>query len=538
MSMQIPVNLVELWSIFEAENEVMESWLKIHDFGYNFERDRLKIDTRELLSYKGLISQLSGLKWDQAAGFYLGVQLNNNADTQFDLLKPLDDEIINIEFKEQEPEKDTLSQAVDHYRFLKMQYSKVWVYSYRNDLNVLYRFEPATKTLVAVTNDDLVTNIPKGTDTVAPLLEMEPSDFLVSPYTQPEKFMNSFYELSGKQERVKATILSNLKGIHVIKGGPGAGKSLVIIDIIKELVNSGLKVALIMGAKPGNGQKRLAELLGFELFWYYNIGDLSQLGEFDAFVFDKSQRITQGVIDAALAMPADTLRIFSIDQNQVVHPDEANRNVESQLDEVKTASVTKLPNSVRSKPEFISFIKKMFNLHAKHAALLDYPSVKLTYFRPEQNYKGYLKMQKELFGVTVLEPDVFRSHFFNRTTGNKKIAESTNVKDVIGQEFENVLIVLDDKVNYDDNGILQYNIEGYPYDAIKMLYQAITRATKTIEIVVTANKELYITLQQLLTSNRDRYKEKEDKMAALVLENKQLAKENLDMKEQLAKQID
>ena len=117
MSMQIPVNLVELWSIFEAENEVMESWLKIHDFGYNFERDRLKIDTRELLSYKGLISQLSGLKWDQAAGFYLGVQLNNNADTQFDLLKPLDDEIINIEFKEQEPEKDTLSQAVDHYRF-------------------------------------------------------------------------------------------------------------------------------------------------------------------------------------------------------------------------------------------------------------------------------------------------------------------------------------------------------------------------------------------------------------------------------------
>lgn len=137
-----------------------------------------------------------------------------------------------------------------------------------------------------------------------------------------------------------------------------------------------------------------------------------------------------------------------------------------------------------------------------------------------------------------MEPDVFRSHFFNRTTGNKKIAESTNVKDVIGQEFENVLIVLDDKVNYDDNGILQYNIEGYPYDAIKMLYQAITRATKTIEIVVTANKELYITLQQLLTSNRDRYKEKEDKMAALVLENKQLAKENLDMKEQLAKQID
>jgi Uncharacterized conserved protein (DUF2075). len=464
--------------------------------------------------------------------------LHNNADTQFDLLKPLDDEIINIEFKEQEPEKDTLSQAVDHYRFLKMQYSKVWVYLYRNDLNVLYRFEPGTKTLVAVTNDDLVTNIPKGTDTVAPLLEMEPSDFLVSPYTQPEKFMNSFYELSGKQERVKATILSNLKGIHVIKGGPGAGKSLVIIDIIKELVNSGLKVALIMGAKPGNGQKRLAELLGFELFWYYNIGDLSQLGEFDAFVFDESQRITQGVIDAALAMPADTLRIFSIDQNQVVHPDEANRNVESQLDEVKTASVTKLPNSVRSKPEFISFIKKMFNLHAKHAALLDYPSVKLTYFRPEQNYKGYLKMQKELFGVTVLEPDVFRSHFFNRTTGNKKIAESTNVKDVIGQEFENVLIVLDDKVNYDDNGILQYNIEGYPYDAIKMLYQAITRATKTIEIVVTANKELYITLQQLLTSNRDRYKEKEDKMAALVLENKQLAKENLDMKEQLAKQID
>lgn len=531
MVMQMPVNLVELWSIFEADETVMESWVKIHDYGYNFELDRPVIDSKELLSYKGLLSQLR-IKWDQAAGFYLGVRIKDRSNTQFDLLKPFGEKVINIEFKAAEPQKNTLNQAFEHFRFLRMKYSTVQVFVYRNDLNTLFLFDSDKMKLVEVNIEVLVNSIPKGVDDVEPLLKMEQSDFLVSPYNKPDEFMDSLYELTGKQKKAKNAVLDNPTGVHVIKGGPGAGKSLVIIDIMKDLIGKGLKVALIMGAKPGNGQKRLAELMGFKLFWFFNISDLNEIGKFDAYVFDESQRITQGVINSALGMPDETLRIFSVDQNQVVHPDEENRDVESQLDGVKGANIIKLPNSVRSKPEFISFFKRFFDLHAKHAELLDYPSVKLTYFKQEQNFKDYLKMQKQLFRITVLEPDNFYSPYYGTTTGNKKINESMNVKDVIGQEFEDVLVVLDDKAYYDQNDILQYEINGYPYDATKMLYQAITRATRSIEIVVTSNRDLYVSLQKLVTGHRDRRKEKEDKMAALVRENKKLSEEIMNLRKQ------
>lgn len=53
---------------------------------------------------------------------------------------------------------------------------------------------------------------------------------------------------------------------------------------------------------------------------------------------------------------------------------------------------------------------------------------------------------------------------------------------VVGQEYDNVVAVLDQYFFYDENGKL--NTRAYYYDATKMLFQMVTRARKKLNIII------------------------------------------------------
>lgn len=60
---------------------------------------------------------------------------------------------------------------------------------------------------------------------------------------------------------------------------------------------------------------------------------------------------------------------------------------------------------------------------------------------------------------------------------------------VIGQEFDGVVVTMDQYFAYDPNGELAYRGGAYYYP-VKMLFQNITRARKRINIVIINNEEL------------------------------------------------
>ncbi|MGR8837918.1 hypothetical protein N2F28_06870, partial [Leuconostoc falkenbergense] len=79
-----------------------------------------------------------------------------------------------------------------------------------------------------------------------------------------------------------------------------------------------------------------------------------------------------------------------------------------------------------------------------------------------------------------------------------------------------VLLVFDQYVDYDEDGQLFVRNHGYyPYYDEKMIFQAITRASNSLEIVILNNLELYIALQGLLTRSRDSHKKNLDKKIEL-----------------------
>lgn len=68
-------------------------------------------------------------------------------------------------------------------------------------------------------------------------------------------------------------------------------------------------------------------------------------------------------------------------------------------------------------------------------------------------------------------------------------AESKTSHTVIGQEFDNVAVVIDEFFSYDTNGMLVYRSRTY-YDSVKMLFQNITRTRKRLKLVIIGNKQV------------------------------------------------
>ena len=77
---------------------------------------------------------------------------------------------------------------------------------------------------------------------------------------------------------------------------------------------------------------------------------------------------------------------------------------------------------------------------------------------------------------------------------------SLDAFEVIGKEFEKVLLPLNERVQYDRDGRLIVPIyRKYPYLAENSLFQAITRTKKELLILIINNKELFLEIEQILT---------------------------------------
>lgn len=76
---------------------------------------------------------------------------------------------------------------------------------------------------------------------------------------------------------------------------------------------------------------------------------------------------------------------------------------------------------------------------------------------------------------------------------------------MIGREYDNIIIILDNHYSYDEDGCLtsSYN-EYYPYLEIEGIYQALTRTKGNIFLVIIDNPHLYINVQKIFTRKLDK----------------------------------
>lgn len=232
---------------------------------------------------EGLISLIPYIYDCNRKGFVISYMIDRICK-EFDLLKIGDCTIVNIEIKLSN-RQDKIKQARQNYCLLYNQYPDydINIYSYVKEGNRLFKYDYNNDCLVESDNQLLNNDLSKIINAEIPAINID----IKNVYDKPDFFLESKYLLSNSQENIKEKVINKSEGIYAISGSGGTGKSLLALDIYKELAIDNDICFLIPFAKSRIISQKLLEQIDFRMARYF-----PREGEKkDIVIIDEAQRI-------------------------------------------------------------------------------------------------------------------------------------------------------------------------------------------------------------------------------------------------------
>ena len=493
------VNLLSITSAYDTfgKEELFNNYLSF--FGVSLkERER-----EDLKSFSDKIrAKITSLK--VLEGYYLGFKIPQ-ISKEFDILRIGKEFVINIELKNEFTTEERIkNQLKQNKYYLSFLGKDTFHFTYVAKKDKLYKLE----------NDDLVHTSFQELANLLSIQEVEeienlerlfePSNYLVSPFNSTDKFVKKEYFLTEHQEDIKNKIIDSVvkkdeQLFFTIKGGAGTGKTLLVYDIARELTEKGEKVLVIHCGNLNKGQQELNEKKILNIIPIKNI-DLSKGVNFEDFtivILDETQRVNlsqlQYIIESIFNIKSKC--IFSLDPKQYLKKEENDNNVEHYLYEKTKPVKFKLTNNIRTNEELLVFIKSISH-NRPDFEKIRYKNIKINFFKDYSLVKNYLS---NLNGWEIINftPSAKEKYEYD----NYNIIGKVNSHNVLGQEFDNVAVVIDDTFFYNSTKKLSVRNENkYFYDKLGMLYQNITRARKKLNVVIVNNQEVLSRCLEVLNS--------------------------------------
>ena len=317
-----------------------------------------------------------------------------------------------------------------------------------------------------------------------------PSDYLVSPFNSTTKFLASEYFLTLQQDTVKNQITEFFKlpkaaRFFSIIGGAGTGKTLLTYDIAKSFFTDKKRPLIIHCGNLNDGHWKLISK-GWTIVAIKNYA-AQDLAKYDLVIVDEAQRIRKDQLDAIVdkAKLARCCCIFSHDKLQTLHRSEATEETSAKIGAIDSITQYKLSEKIRTNKEIAAFIK-MFFKSKRSVPISSNGNIEISYFTAIEDAKSYVdSLEVSKWEVLRFTPSQYNNEH------HKKYSESSSKTShqVIGQEFDGVVVTIDQYFSYDANGDLIYKGWAY-YDVPKMLFQNISRCRKKLNLVIIGNDEL------------------------------------------------
>ena len=476
-------------------NETVFNCIERHSAG---KIDKTKTKIHEIASLRIFVDSLlhTGVSIDNLDGFYYGYEIPQ-IGKEFDLLKFSRSECLNIELKSQQvPEDQILSQLCKNRYYLSHLEKTILQYTVVTEPFQCYRLG----------DDEQLYHVPfieisnkVRTFELDPSAEIDKmfrvSDFLISPLNTPEKFINGQYFLTNAQEQIKKKILSDInlnayQGFFSITGKPGTGKTLLLYDIAKELSASNNTILIHCG-KLADGQHKLNAFIP-----NFKVVSAAQL-KYDTQIFsacknvlvDEAHRIYPAQFEALCKNVKNNgqICVFSSDPEQVLSAAERRNGITQKIENLPLVGKYELSEKIRTNKELASFIISVKNLSRKPKIPMDYSNVTLAYANDVREAKILIQYYKNR-GYT----------FINYSKSNycyspySEYEEDFDTHHVIGQEFDNVLMLMDNSFYYDAEGKLQGVDHPNPnYLYPNLFYQGITRVREKIALIVVNAPDLF-----------------------------------------------
>lgn len=476
--------LVSLFDLVKLSNDEKLSQKYVSylcDFYYGREYHHNEIqDIEKLLKFLGINDNSLLIN-----GFIFGYVVPH-LNKEMDLIKITKDTIINIELKSGDISLNkVLDQLKQNSYFTRVIGKPNCVhFTYKSIVNKLYKLE--NKKLVESSKDELLKYLSLPLDTSINLDDIyNPKNILVSPLNDNKKFIDGKYILTPHQrdikKKIKDSIKANKHNIFALTGEPGTGKTLLLYDLAKDFSSYG-KVLIINVEPLSEGHLKLNDSISNLTIKELSKVSSKTLEKFDYIIFDETQRIYPYFkFERLVNYIKDNNKkcVFSYDANQVIFNSDNAKNVISLILNSTKKTHYRLTNKIRSNVEVANFIECVFDLNKYNPNINISSNCKIIY---EPNYQIAIQRAISLF----LDNYTFIS--YPNTINDQLLSQQVTSLDsdkVVGQDFNKVVMILNNYFFYKDNKLMSKEIDNKPYPLVKMLYQGLTRAREEITLIIT-----------------------------------------------------
>ena len=438
----------------------------------------LKMREWELESMKALTAELETCMEDvYALRFFYSFQIPK-LGKEFDLLQIKDDQIVNIELKSGSVSDEAIRRQLIQNRYYLSVFGKPIL---------SYTYISSEDRLVRLTNHDHI--VEGDWKQLCNALEKETPDYegdieklfqaelyLISPLTEPERFLKKEYFLTSQQRDIERQILKRIRGEREgyfwFSGLPGTGKTLLLYDIAMKLSRR-QQICMIHCGNAGKEWKILHKRLQRIAFLSDNqLTENTELKHYSAVLVDEAHLLSSEKLQILLTQSEGEFPvIFSSDSEDAICPEELWVNTLKLIENLPEIQMFHLTNRIRTNAELSSFIQNMLHLTDRKTSK-PYPHVSVVYANNEEET------------AALLEDYIHQGYEY----------EITAVRDI-----KRLVIILDERYYYDQNRYLRSKyLNKEDSSDVRNLFHQLNQAKEELSIIVRENTYVYETLLTLL----------------------------------------
>lgn len=433
---------------------------------------------------------------------------------EFDLLQIKEDQILNIELKSGAVSDEAIRRQLLQNRY----YLSVLGKPIRS-----YTYISSQKRLVRLTNHDHLAEADweklceelknRSNDYTGNIEELFRAElYLISPLTEPSRFLKKEYFLTAQQREIERQILKKIRaertGLFWFTGLPGTGKTLLLYDLAMKLSVKQQVCMIHCGDTKAQWNLLHERLQRIEYAPLSSIDDpgITEVSDdgththicsrsdrtyethiahrdkvhghdgtldfsrFHAIFVDEAHLLSPEILALLLNSCKDRPIIFSSDCEDMISPEELDRATLHELKNLTGIQTYHLTNRIRTNAELSFYIQSMMHLsHRRPSA--SYPHISVVY----ANNEG--------------EADCFLADY--RTCGY--ICEKETRSPEPERVADRIAVLIDEKYYYDEQGYLRSTDR-----SVWNLFCRLNQAKEELAFVVKANEAVYATLLGLL----------------------------------------
>jgi len=453
-----------------------------------------------------LLPEASGFK------FYYSFQIPK-LGKEFDLLRISEDTVINIELKSKPVSDEQIQKQLEQNRYyLSTLGITIRSYTYISAVDRLVRLTNSGR-IVETGWEELCNELAGQKHCYEGNIEelFKEERYIISPLDDPDRFLQNEYFLTSGQKDIKRRILKKIQAegscFQGFTGLPGTGKTLLLYDIAMKLSEKQKVCIFHCGAFSDELEHLNTRLKRIDFYDGKNGVSLPELDDYTAILADEAHRMEAAVLDHIVtnAVRLKIPVIFCYDSEKVISKKEFATDIVGRIEGLEGYAGYRLTNRIRTNSELSSFIQcVMQGTRMNHRK--EYPSVSLLWANDAGEARKLINSYMA-DDFTFVYDDLIKDigcgnnevylHDYTRITSPRSVEVYFSSR----QEYDKVIMLMDDTFYYDSDGSLRARYEG-DESPVRNLFHGLNRARKELAIVVLDNTDVFNVLMAVLQGVR------------------------------------